>query len=91
MSEEKRTAWWDPALIDRQYRDGIAFKNGLGDRGAYEQGRMNERFYVGDQWHGAQCGKDRPLLMHNVIKRIGGKPEIKQHLENLGFVVRRRA
>lgn len=71
MSEEKRTAWWDPALIDRQYRDGIAFKNGLGDRGAYEQGRMNERFYVGDQWHGAQCGKDRPLLMHNVIKRIG--------------------
>ena len=23
----------------------------------------------------------------NVIKRIGGSPEIKQHLENLGFVV----
>lgn len=22
-----------------------------------------------------------------VIKRIGGKPEIKKHLENLGFVV----
>ena len=22
-----------------------------------------------------------------VIKRIGGKPEVKQHLENLGFVV----
>ena len=23
----------------------------------------------------------------NIIKKIGGKPEIKQHLENLGFVV----
>ena len=22
-----------------------------------------------------------------VIERIGGKPEVKQHLENLGFVV----
>ena len=23
----------------------------------------------------------------NIIKRVGGKPEIKKHLENLGFVV----
>lgn len=23
----------------------------------------------------------------NIIKRIGGRPEIKKHLENLGFVV----
>ena len=23
----------------------------------------------------------------NIIKKIGGSPEIKQHLENLGFVV----
>ena len=23
----------------------------------------------------------------NVIKRIGGSPEVRQHLENLGFVV----
>lgn len=23
----------------------------------------------------------------NMIKRIGGKPEVKKHLENLGFVV----
>lgn len=23
----------------------------------------------------------------NIIKRIGGTPEVKQHLENLGFVV----
>lgn len=33
-----------------------------------------------------------PLLFSNVgentiIKKIGGSPEIKQHLENLGFVV----
>lgn len=23
----------------------------------------------------------------NIIKKIGGKPEVRQHLENLGFVV----
>lgn len=23
----------------------------------------------------------------NMIKKIGGKPEVRQHLENLGFVV----
>jgi ferrous iron transport protein A len=23
----------------------------------------------------------------NVIKRIGGKPEVRKHLENLGFIV----
>ncbi len=33
-----------------------------------------------------------PLILanvgeENVIKKIGGSPEIKQHLENLGFVV----
>ena len=33
-----------------------------------------------------------PLLLanvgeENVIKRRGGSPEVKQHLENLGFVV----
>jgi ferrous iron transport protein A len=24
----------------------------------------------------------------NIIRRIGGSPEVKKHLENLGFVVR---
>ena len=33
-----------------------------------------------------------PLLLaavgeENIIKRIGGNPEVKQHLENLGFVI----
>lgn len=23
----------------------------------------------------------------NIIKKVGGKPEVKKHLENLGFVV----
>lgn len=25
--------------------------------------------------------------VENIIKKIGGKPDVKQHLENLGFVV----
>ena len=33
-----------------------------------------------------------PLILasegdENIIKKIGGSPEVKQHLENLGFVV----
>lgn len=49
----------------------MAYKSALGERGLYEQSRVNERFMVGDQWHGARCGSDRPLVRHNIIKRIG--------------------
>lgn len=27
-----------------------------------------------------------PVGEENIIKKIGGKPEVKKHLENLGFV-----
>ncbi len=54
-----------------EYESGRRFKSGLGEHGMYEQNRRNERFFVGDQWHGAKCGGDRPLVRHNVIKRIG--------------------
>lgn len=60
-----------PERIAEEYLSGIRFKQGLGDHGMYDQNRMNERFYVGDQWYGANCGNDRPLVRHNVIKRIG--------------------
>ena len=61
----------EPKKIWEQYKNGISFKSSIGLRGLYDQTKMNERFYVGDQWHGAHCGNDRPLLRHNVIKRIG--------------------
>ncbi len=54
-----------------EYESGRRFKSGLGENGMYEQNRRNERFFVGDQWHGAKCGGERPLVRHNVIKRIG--------------------
>lgn len=60
-----------PEKIFKEYRDGVAFKASLGKKGLYEQSRINERFFVGDQWYGANCGNDRPLVRHNVIKRIG--------------------
>lgn len=62
--------WSDPEQIAEEYRRGINFKAGLGQIGLYAQAKKNERFFCGDQWHGAKCG-DRPLLQHNVIKRIG--------------------
>lgn len=60
-----------PGRIAEEYAAGVRFKQGLGSRGMYEQNKMNERFFIGDQWYGANCGNDRPLVRHNVIKRIG--------------------
>ena len=61
----------DPAEIAEEYRRGVRYKQGMGVRGMYEQNRMNERFFAGDQWYGANCGSDRPLARYNVIKRSG--------------------
>ena len=60
-----------PFEIYEEYRKAADFKSALGKRGLYEQNRINERFYIGDQWYGAKCGNDRPLVRHNIIKRIG--------------------
>ena len=60
-----------PIEIFEEYRQGVQYKSTFGKRGMYEQNRINERFYIGDQWYGANCGNDRPLVRHNIIKRIG--------------------
>lgn len=60
-----------PEQIYSEFTAAARHKEGLGKRGLNEQARMNERFFVGDQWHGAALGADRPLVRHNVIKRIG--------------------
>ncbi len=54
-----------------EWNNGCNFKLALGAKGLYEQSRINERFYIGDQWYGAKCPNDRPLVRHNIIKRIG--------------------
>ncbi|MCQ2454581.1 MAG: hypothetical protein MJ090_00315 [Clostridia bacterium] len=61
----------NPAGIFEEYRKGINFKNKIGEKGLYDQSDINERFFRGDQWYGANCGNKRPLVRHNVIKRIG--------------------
>ena len=61
----------DPKKIFSEYEDCSSFKNSITSKGIDEQSRINERFYRGDQWYGANCGNDRPLVRHNVIKRIG--------------------
>ncbi|MBE6764008.1 MAG: hypothetical protein E7553_06650 [Ruminococcaceae bacterium] len=68
MSDKQKVT---PRSVWQEYENGRRFKSGLGTLGLYEQNRRNERFFVGDQWHGAKCGGERPLVRHNVIKRIG--------------------
>lgn len=60
-----------PVAIFSEYRTGDSYKQSLGKRGLTEQGKINERFFVGDHWHGANCGNTRPLVRRNIIKRIG--------------------
>lgn len=59
-----------PGAVFSEYRNGTEFKAGIGNKGLFEQSKINERFYVGDQWHGAKCGNDRPLVRRNLIRRI---------------------
>lgn len=60
-----------PAEIKSEYKKGTEFKASLGDKGIFDQTKRNERFYIGDQWHGAKTGNERPLVRRNIIKRIG--------------------
>lgn len=60
-----------PKAIFDQYLKGMEYKRSLGERGLMEQAKINERFFVGDQWYGAQAGNSRPLVRRNFIKRIG--------------------
>ena len=60
----------EPKSVFSEYKKGNEYKASIGDKGIFEQSKINERFYVGDQWHGAQCGNERPLVRRNIIKRI---------------------
>ena len=60
-----------PEQVQAEYRQAVDYKRQLGSRGLYEQTRINERFFCGDQWYGVNCGDSRPLVRYNVIKRIG--------------------
>ncbi len=64
MKLETKTIW-------SEYESGQQYKNGIGDKGIHDQARINERFFVGDQWHGVSAGNEKPLTRRNIIKRIG--------------------
>lgn len=56
--------------VTRELKSAMREKAGRGKHGMTRQNEINERFYIGDQWHGAGCGDDRPLVRQNVIRRI---------------------
>lgn len=60
----------EPKKVFEEYKKGNEYKASIGEKGIFEQSKINERFYVGDQWYGAKCGNDRPLCRRNIIKRI---------------------
>ncbi len=68
---EQTRQWHDPDRVFEEYRAGVQYKSGIGEKGLYRQHEINRRFYSGDHWHGARCGGERPLVRHNLIRRIG--------------------
>lgn len=54
-----------------EFEKGQNYKDSIGDKGIYSQTKINERFFVGNQWYGITSGNDRPLTRRNIIKRIG--------------------
>ncbi|MBR2044038.1 MAG: hypothetical protein IJ946_06830 [Clostridia bacterium] len=60
-----------PSEIYKEYEKARQEKAGLGKNGMYEQSLINRRFYLGDQWYGANVSNERPLVRHNIIRRIG--------------------
>ena len=61
----------DAKSIFSEYKRGMEYKSSIGDKGISQQSKINERFYIGDQWYGAQTGNTRPLCRRNIVKRIG--------------------
>ncbi|MBO4734477.1 MAG: hypothetical protein J5662_08375 [Clostridia bacterium] len=57
--------------IFNEYKKAKSYKESLGEKGLYEQTKINDRFYTGNQWYGVGGSNDRPLVRHNIIKRIG--------------------
>lgn len=60
-----------PAEIFKEYEKSRNFKLSLNEKGMYEQNKINRRFFGGDQWYGASVSAERPLVRHNIIRRIG--------------------
>ena len=60
-----------PKEIVKEFENARYLKLSLGDKGLYQQNVINRRFFIGDQWYGANISSDKPLVRHNIIKRIG--------------------
>ena len=69
--KDKQQIKTEPKAVFAEYEEGNTYKASVGSLGIFEQAKRNERFFVGDQWYGAQCGNERSLVRRNIIKRIG--------------------
>lgn len=89
-----------PKEIVKQYEKALSFKQSLGDKGLYRQCETNRRFFMGDQWYGASIGADKPLVRHNIVRRIGdykmgslikSKPRIEFSAEGVSYTLSDKA
>ena len=73
------------SAIFEEYNKARRHKESIGEKGLYEQAKINTRFYSGDQWYGVNGGNDRPLVRHNIIKRIGDFKMTQTACQKLGI------
>lgn len=55
-----------PEAVFKEYQKGLDFKTQIG---LFETVRKNEKFFIGDQWHGVQAN-GLPTPTHNFLKTV---------------------
>ena len=80
MSEKNKVLQTAESIWE-QHKNFTDYKAKIGRKGLYEQTERNEKFYVGDQWLGNETKSKLPLIVINVIKRIG-EYKLSQLLSN---------
>ena len=60
-----------PASVFEEYENAQRKKAAVGSNGISQQSKINEKFHASDQWYSSSGANERPLVRHNIIKRIG--------------------
>ena len=59
------------SIFDEHER-AVGYKSSMGESGLYEQARLNEKYYRGDQQQGVRLSSlNGGALRHNIVRRIG--------------------
>ena len=80
MSDKNKIEMTAKSIWD-EHEKSNEYKATLGEKGLFDQTERNERFFIGDQWLNNSTKTNLPLIVINIIKRIG-EYKLSQLLSN---------